>query len=78
MLGDRFRLAAIVATLSVTDNGAGLAPNGAARSGHHGLRWMAERAEGLGGQLTIEAADPRGARLRVSLPLARTAETPNE
>ena len=66
------------ATLSVTDNGDGLAPNGAARSGHHGLRWMAERAEGLGGQLTIEAADPRGARLRVSLPLARTAETPNE
>ena len=65
-------------TLTVTDNGEGLATNGSARTGHHGLRWMTERVEGLGGRLAIEPAEPQGARLRVSLPLPPAAETPNE
>ena len=62
-------------TLTVTDNGEGLAANGSARTGHHGLRWMTERVEGLGGRLSIEPAEPQGAQLRVSLPLALAPET---
>ncbi len=65
-------------TLTVTDNGEGLAADWAQRTGHHGLRWMTERVEGLGGRLSIELAEPQGARLRVRLPLAPAAETPNE
>ena len=57
-------------TLDLSDDGCGLPPEGTQRSGHYGLRWLAERVEGLGGRLAIEAASPRGVHLQVSLPCA--------
>ena len=60
------------ATLSVTDDGDGLPAAPPARGGHHGLRWLAERAEGLGGACRIAGREPRGVELQLRLPLART------
>jgi len=56
------------ALLTVTDNGRGLPPE-PAPSGHHGLRWLAERTEGLGGSFRIADRPPRGVELQVRLPL---------
>ena len=61
------------ATLTVRDDGDGLAADAAPRSGHHGLRWLAERAEGLGGSFRIAGRAPRGVELRVTLPIVRAA-----
>jgi signal transduction histidine kinase len=58
--------------IEVVDNGIGQAAN--ARPGI-GLRSMRERAQELGGQLTIEPASPSGTHLRVHLPLRK--EPPN-
>jgi NarL family two-component system sensor histidine kinase LiaS len=55
-------------TLSVKDNGRGFAPE-APHSGV-GLASMRERAEGLGGSLTIESAPGQGAQIVVSLSIA--------
>ena len=60
-------------TLTLQDDGLGLPPDWSLRNGHYGLRWLAERAEGVGGELHIEAAQPRGVLLRVRLPLLATA-----
>jgi two-component system sensor histidine kinase UhpB len=73
-------------SLTVQDDGHGLAGAGTggaapavgvssndgepARAGHHGLRWLTERVQGLGGELRIESSAPRGARLSVRIPLA--------
>jgi two-component system sensor histidine kinase UhpB len=57
-------------TLRLSDDGRGLPADGIPRSGHHGLRWLTERVEGLGGTLGIEAAEPSGVRLTASLPMA--------
>lgn len=58
------------ATLELLDDGRGL-PSADLRDGkHHGLRWLAERVEGLGGGFELQSASPRGARLRVRVPLA--------
>jgi len=55
-------------TLELLDDGSGL-PSADLRDGnHHGLRWLAERVEGLGGSFALASASPRGARLRVRLP----------
>ncbi|HEY4067930.1 MAG TPA: HAMP domain-containing protein [Burkholderiaceae bacterium] len=62
------------ALLSVADNGRGL-PSEAPPDGHHGLRWLAERTEGLGGSFQIGAGEPNGVLLRVKLPLAVRALT---
>lgn len=63
-------------TLTLRDNGSGLAPDWANRPGHHGLRWLAERVEGQGGRFAIEPGEGGGVRLRVDLPIgaAATAE----
>lgn len=61
-------------TLELIDDGQGLPPKGSQRSGHHGLRWLAERVQGLGGSFEIAPASPRGVRLHVRLPLPATAE----
>jgi two-component system sensor histidine kinase UhpB len=58
------------ATLSVTDDGQGL-PAAVQPGGHHGLRWLAERSEGLGGSFRVATRAPRGVVLELSLPLAR-------
>jgi two-component system, NarL family, sensor histidine kinase UhpB len=57
-------------TLDVVDDGQGLPAEGTLRSGHYGLRWLAERVEALGGHFSIQAASPRGVHLQVRLPLA--------
>ena len=69
-------------TLELIDDGIGLpaaaAPGGAAAGSvgaHYGLRWLAERAEGLGGKLSVHNATPHGVQLRMSLP-ARPSQTP--
>ena len=63
-------------TLEVSDNGQGLATLPPADSGHYGLRWLAERAQALGGQLRLHPAQPQGACLVVQLPArAPAAET---
>jgi two-component system sensor histidine kinase UhpB len=59
--------------LDVVDDGRGLAEGALAqRSGHHGLRWLAERVHGLGGTFSIEPALPQGVRLGVSVPQRAT------
>jgi two-component system sensor histidine kinase UhpB len=56
--------------LTLQDNGRGLPPGGADRqAGHYGLRWLAERVQALHGQLRLDAAEPEGARLSISVPL---------
>lgn len=55
--------------LEVIDDGRGLPPEGVERAGHYGLRWIAERAEGLNGHFEIAGLQPRGTRLVVRLPL---------
>jgi len=62
------------ALLTVTDDGEGL-PAVPTPSGHHGLRWLAERAEGLGGTFRIADRAPRGVQLQLRLPL-QPAEAP--
>lgn len=62
--------------LDVIDDGRGLPAEGIERPGHYGLRWIAERAEGLGGRFEIGPATPRGTRLSVWLPRA-SAATPD-
>jgi two-component system sensor histidine kinase UhpB len=74
--GQAQRLALTVATrdgrveLELRDDGRGLPPGGAPRSGHYGLRWLDERVQGLNGSVQIEETPPRGVTLRVSVPLA--------
>jgi two-component system, NarL family, sensor histidine kinase UhpB len=59
--------------LDLHDDGQGLPAEGTQRSGHYGLRWLAERVEALGGHFSIEPAMPRGARLQVRLPMSLPA-----
>ncbi len=54
--------------LTVHDNGAGFRPDDAATGHGLGLRLMRERAEGLGGTLTLHSASGQGACLCVCLP----------
>jgi PAS domain S-box-containing protein len=53
--------------LSVEDDGAGF-DTGEEFRGHLGLRSMRERAESLGGRLTVESSPEMGTRLRVWVP----------
>lgn len=56
--------------IRVTDDGDGLAADEPAPGGHHGLRWLRERVEGLGGWLRLASAGERGARLEAGVPVA--------
>lgn len=62
-------------TVEVMDNGTGTA---SPRPGGVGLHSMRERAEELGGRLTVVSAPARGTRVRLTLPLTGLdeAETP--
>ncbi len=60
--------------LMVVDNGNGLSGDWQHRPGHYGLRWLAERVQGLAGELRVENITPQGARLAVSLPHTNMAE----
>jgi signal transduction histidine kinase len=60
-------------TLRVEDNGQGFAPpervGELATAGHYGLIGMQERAQLIGGQLTIQSASGHGTALELRLPL---------
>lgn len=62
--------------LRLIDNGVGLAPDWAQRDGHHGLRWLSERVEALGGAFEIGPAPTRGVLLQVRLPLPAARPEP--
>jgi two-component system sensor histidine kinase UhpB len=62
--------------LTLKDDGHGLAPDWSDRPGHHGLRWLAERVQSLQGRFSLTPAAPRGACLRIELPLATAEVTP--
>ena len=81
----RLQASADPVTLELTDDGIGLpaaaAPGSAAASpggAHYGLRWLAERAEGLGGKLSVHSVTPHGVQLRMSLPAQPTPPTTPE
>ena len=76
----RIELAASVAQveLSVTDNGHGPPAEPRSTRGHHGLAWLGERAQSLGGRLSLEPAPPRGAHLHLTLPMPPPAPPPPE
>jgi signal transduction histidine kinase len=59
--GDRVRMA-------VRDNGAGFVPGGPRRRGSFGLESMRERAEALGGDLTVDSKPGHGTLVEVRLP----------
>ncbi len=61
-------------TLELVDDGSGMSTESLHGGGHHGLRWLAERVQGLGGSFDIGAAPPHGVRLQVRLPVPATAE----
>jgi len=59
--------------LDLADNGRGLPalPENAG-AGHHGVRWMAERAQALGGRFSLQPRPGGGTLLRLELPVVRT------
>lgn len=61
-------------SFELVDDGRGLDPDWSERRGHHGLGWLRERIESLGGSFALEPASPRGVRLRARLSVHR-AET---
>lgn len=56
-------------TLSVTDNGRGIAANDLERNGQFGLIGMRERARSVGAKLSIESDTQRGTTVRLTVPL---------
>ena len=61
---------------SVRDNGCGFDPDLAPgiSQGHFGLQGISERLERLNGEIRIESAPGKGARVTVSLPIPRSGE----
>jgi signal transduction histidine kinase len=55
--------------MRISDDGCGLPPDAASRSGHYGLRGMRERLEGLGGTLTLHSDSQRGTLVEACLPI---------
>ncbi|MGY4831040.1 HAMP domain-containing protein [Sphaerotilaceae bacterium SBD11-9] len=54
--------------LDVLDDGVGLPAGWADKKGHHGLRWLAERVQGLGGRFELQPAAANGVLLSVHIP----------
>lgn len=67
-VGVRLLAAADGILLELVDDGIGLPEDWAGRTGHHGLRWLAERVQALDGRFELLPAAPRGVRLAVHLP----------
>ena len=65
-------------TLTLQDDGLGLAADWSLRKGHYGLRWLTERAEGVGGELRVEAGASGGVLLLLCLPLLTRPEAAAE
>jgi two-component system sensor histidine kinase DevS len=55
--------------LAISDNGVGFAPGRGAEPEHRGLRNMSERAQSLGGRLSLESSPGRGTTLAVEVPI---------
>ena len=53
--------------LEVADDGVGFDPDAVGEMGRLGLASMRERAEGLGGSLTIASASGQGTRVKVTV-----------
>lgn len=57
------------AALSITDNGKGFEPRTVRRAGRHlGLVSMRDRANGVGGRLTVESAPGKGTTIEMEVP----------
>ncbi len=59
--------------LEIRDDGNGIPPQGIDRRGHFGVRGMHERAEALGGSVTITGTEEEGTTVRVLVPLPQAA-----
>jgi len=57
--------------LTVRDNGKGMADPTQVTPGHHGLEVMRERAESLGGTLSIRSEAGKGTEVKMALPVGR-------
>jgi two-component system sensor histidine kinase UhpB len=72
----KVRVALVVAggmlRLTVSDNGCGAA-DPFSRAGHYGVRGMRERAEALGGDLTIRPGPQGGLEVEACIPLQQVA-----
>ena len=67
----RLRVEAGEVQVTVTDNGAGFDPQAMGANGRHfGLQVMRQRAERIGGRLTVHSAPGQGTRVEVNVPLA--------
>jgi signal transduction histidine kinase len=55
--------------LSTADNGVGFDPNARPRAHTMGMASMRERAESVGGRISVESAPARGTRVSVDLPI---------
>jgi two-component system sensor histidine kinase UhpB len=64
--------------LQVDDDGVGLSPGWDHKAGHHGLRWLGERVQGLGGRFALGPAESGGTRLTLCLPLSLPEREPVE
>ena len=62
--------------LSIRDDGRGFNPNDQIADGHFGLIGMRERAEQIGGILTIESAYEHGTQILVTIPLEKGSGRP--
>jgi signal transduction histidine kinase len=58
-----------VLRLAISDNGVGFAPGRGTQPGHGGMRNMAERAQSLGGRLSLESAPGKGTSVVVEVPI---------
>jgi PAS domain S-box-containing protein len=56
-------------TLAIEDNGAGFAPAESRKPNSFGLLGLRERAQLLGGEITIDSAPGKGTRVRLRIPL---------
>jgi len=71
----RFEREGDFSKVTIEDNGKGFLMQEAARNGlHFGLHTMRERAEGVGGKLTVDTAPGRGTRVIVHLPFEKRSD----
>ena len=56
----------------IQDDGQGFDVTQPAGEGHYGLRFIRERAEGLGGRLSVDSAPGQGTRLTLEVPVNHT------
>jgi PAS domain S-box-containing protein len=75
-IGVQLRADAWQLQMAIVDDGAGFDPARAGSGGKHfGLQVMGQRAERIGGQLTVQSAPGQGTRVEVSVPLGSDAPT---